>query len=341
MHDNERAGILLINTGTPDAPRPPEVRAYLREFLSDPRILDIPALTRWALLNFIILPKRKYRSAEAYNQIWTQDGAPLLVTMGELRDRVGEQLPTAAVELGMRYGSPSLEDGVERLLEQGVDRIIAAPLFPQYSSAANGSVLEKLYRLLAFRWNVPPVSVLPPFYADAGFLDAWAAVARPYLEEFKPDYVLLSYHGLPERHVIKSDPTGAHCLQSEDCCAADVPANRHCYRKQCLRTSEGLAQRLGLSSEGYETSFQSRLGKDAWIQPETDSLIQGLPKRGVKRLAVLCPAFTVDCLETIEEIGLRGREDFLSAGGSEYLMVPSLNAHPAWVEALANLLRPI
>lgn len=341
MHDNERAGILLINTGTPDAPRPREVRAYLSEFLSDPRILDIPALTRWALLNFVILPKRKYRSAEAYSQIWTSEGAPLLVIMGELRDKVAEQLPNAVVELGMRYGSPSLEEGVERLLEQGVDRIIAAPLFPQYSSAANGSVLEELYTLLAVRWNVPPVSVLPPFYADPGFLDAWAAVARPHVEEFKPDHILLSYHGLPERHVIKSDPTRAHCLQAEDCCAADVPANRNCYRKQCLRTSEWLAGRMGLSEDGYESSFQSRLGKAAWIQPETDAVIRSLPARGVKRLALLCPAFTVDCLETIEEIGLRGKEDFLNAGGSDYLMVPSLNSHPAWVDALASLLRSL
>jgi ferrochelatase len=238
----------------------------------------------------------------------------------------------------MRYGSPSIKEGFHALVAKNVDRIIAAPLFPQYTSAANGSALELVYKLAGTYWNVPPISALGPFYNDPGFLDAWAVVAKPVIESFRPDLVLMSYHGLPERHVKKSDPTGQHCLKRADCCDAPVAANCNCYRAQCLWTSKSLAGRCGLVENQYKVSFQSRLGRDPWLKPPTDVVIPGLPKQGVKRLAVLCPSFTADCLETLEEIAIRAKSDFLMAGGEAFQFIPCLNSHTEWVKALTALL---
>lgn len=341
MRTGERVGILLLNTGTTSAPEPRETRAYLREFLSDPRVLDISAAGRWLLLNLIILPFRPKKSAEAYRAVWTAEGSPLLVLSRAQRDGLKERLPEAEIEIGMRYGEPSIAEAMDKLVAAGVDRIIAAPLFPQYASASNGSVLERVYSLAGKRWNVPSVSALPAFFDDAGFLDAWAAVAEPALEEFRPDYVLFSYHGLPERQVRKTDPTGHHCLETPGCCDTLGRANQYCYRAQCFATTRALAARLGLAPEAHGTSFQSRLGRDPWLKPPTDEVVPELARGGVKRLAVLCPAFVTDCLETLEEIGIRARESFIEAGGEDLLAVPCLNDHPAWLDALAELLKKL
>jgi len=338
MNPNERVGVLLINTGSTDAPRAPETRVYLKQFLSDPRVLDINPVVRWLLLNLVILRTRPKASAHAYSQVWTDKGSPLIEVSNELKNAMKSRMPRVEFAIGMRYGNPSIEVGFDELLAKGVDRVIVAPLFPQYSSAANGSALELVYAIAGKRWNVPPISVLPPCYADPSFIDAWAAVVAPYLESFKPDLLLMSYHGLPERQVKKSDKTGAHCLANASCCDAVVDANQHCYRAQCYATSRLLAARLGLAPEQYTVSFQSRLGRDPWIEPHTDVVIPALPKKGVKRLAVVCPAFTADCLETLEEIAMRAKSDFFTAGGGAFQFVPCLNAHPAWVEALAGML---
>ncbi len=332
-------GVLLVNTGTPAAPRPRETRAYLRQFLSDPRILDMPALLRALLLYGVILPFRPKKSAAAYAQIWGEDGSPLLAISRRLQHELQTRLSGAVVELGMRYGAPSIADALERLRQCKVARIVVVPVFPQYAAATTGSILAEVYRLAARPWNVTPITVLPPFFDDEGFLSAWEAVARPALEEFKPDHTLLSYHGLPERHIHKSDPTGAHCLATEDCCTrvgADVLP--YCYRAQCHATTETFAARLNLAPETVTMSFQSRLGRAAWIRPATDATVRALAHRGVKRLLVVCPAFTADCLETLEEIGIRAKGDFLKAGGQAFRLVPCLNDHPAWVEALARLI---
>jgi protoporphyrin/coproporphyrin ferrochelatase len=341
MKEQERVGIILINTGTTAAPRTAETREYLREFLSDPRVLDMPAAKRWLLLNGIILRKRPAESAKAYAAIWTDEGSPLIVLSEQLRAALEERLPHAVIRLGMRYGEPSIPRAMDALTTEGVDRIIAAPLFPQYTSAANGSALELVYKLAAGPWNVPALSALPAFYDDSGFLDAWRAVAGPALSAFQPDYVLLSYHGLPERHVRKSDATGTHCLTHPDCCDTISTVNQYCYRAQCVATSRALAARLGLTPENHSTSFQSRLGREPWLTPPTDEVIVDLARRGVKRLAVLCPAFVTDCLETVEEIAIRGKDSFLEAGGEAFKQVPCPNAHPAWVDALAAMLRRI
>ncbi len=341
MHSSEKVGVLLINTGSTAAPRTAETRAYLREFLSDPRVLDINPAARWLLLNAIILPTRPKNSAHAYSQIWTEKGSPLVVITRELMAALQKRMPETEFAIGMRYGEPSIESGLYELAEKNVDRIILAHQFPQYSSAANGSALELAYKLAGKLWNVPALSALPPFYDDPGFIESWGAVSEPILESFQPDFVLMSYHGLPERHVKKSDTTGDHCLQSDDCCDAIGPANKWCYRAHCYATSRLIALRLGLGPDDYGVSFQSRLGRDPWIQPPTDIVIPDLPKQGVKRLAVMCPSFAADCLETLEEIGLRAKSDFLTAGGEAFQFIPCLNSHATWVDALARMLQRI
>jgi ferrochelatase len=235
-----QTGVLLVNLGTPDAPQAAEVRRYLREFLSDPRVLDISPLGRWLLLNLIILPTRPARSAEAYRKIWRADGSPLLVHSRALAERVRAALPDLPVELAMRYGTPSIAAGLAALRDRGCDRIVVLPLYPQYAASSTGSTAEAVYRAAAALWNTPYITVVPPFYDHPGFIDAFAAVGAPVLADLQPDHVLYSFHGLPERHMHKSDMSGAHCLRSADCCAAIVAANRHCYRAQCHATARAL-----------------------------------------------------------------------------------------------------
>jgi ferrochelatase len=329
--------VLLLNLGSPDAPTPAAVRRFLREFLSDPRVLDIPAPARWLLLRAVILPFRPRRSAAQYASIWTAEGSPLLVHGRALAEALARRLGGGfRVALGMRYGRPSIAAALDELLAQDVERVAAVPLYPQYASSSTGSSLERLYALAGARWNVPPLSVLPPFFDDSGFVAAVAAQARPVLAEARPDFVLMSYHGLPERQVRKSDPTGRHCLASADCCDAPCPANAACYRAQCVATTRAVAAALGLAPERHGFAFQSRLGGDPWIRPYTDEALPALAARGVRRLAVLCPSFAADCLETLEEIGVRAREQWQGLGGETLALVPCVNAHPLFVEALAQ-----
>jgi ferrochelatase len=332
-------GVLLVNLGTPDAPQAPEVRRYLREFLSDPRVLDISPVGRWLLLNLIILPTRPARSAEAYRKVWGPDGSPLLVHSKALTGRVRAAAPEFVVELAMRYGNPSIAAGLAALRARGCERLVVFPLYPQYAASSTGSTVEAVYRTAAAEWNTPYITVVPPFYDDPGFIDAFAQVGAPVLAELAPDHVLYSFHGLPERHMHKSDVSGSHCLRRDDCCAAIVAANRHCYRAQCYATARALTARLGLDPAATSVSFQSRLGRAVWIRPYTDIVLPELARRGVKRVAVFCPAFVADCLETLEEIGMRAEADFRAAGGEALRLVPSLNAHPAWVDAAVRLIR--
>lgn len=334
-------GVLLSNLGTPDAPRPPEVRRYLRQFLSDPRVVDLPTPLRGALLELVILPRRPKSSASAYAKIWTDAGSPLLTHSVALRDAVAAALPepTWKVVLGMRYGQPSLDGAFEALVQAGCTRILVAPLYPQYAASSTGSTLEVLYALAGKSWNTPSLSVVPPFYDDARFIGAFAAVARPVLDGFRPDHVLMSFHGLPERHLRKGDATGAHCFATPSCCDTITAVNATCYRAQSHATARALAAQLGLDAEGWSLSFQSRLGRTPWIQPYTDVVLPELAKRGLRRIAVMCPAFTADCLETLEEIGIRAKEDWLAAGGEDLVLVPSLNASAAWVDAVVAMVR--
>ncbi len=341
MSDTPRpTGVLLLQLGTPDSTETSDVRTYLREFLSDPRVLDIPAPARALLLNAVILPFRPRRSAHAYSQIWTEEGSPLTIHTSTLADEVAGLLGDGyRVEFAMRYRNPSIAAAVERLTVAGCDRIVVFPLFPQYASAAGGSATEEALRVIGSQWNVPDIVSLGAFYDDPGFLEAAAGITAPLLEEFEPDHVLFSYHGLPEKQVKKSDPTGEWCLTQSGCCNVITDANRYCYRAQCFATSRGLAQRLGLAEGRHSTVFQSRLAGQKWIEPYTDKQLPKLFKRGVRRLAVLTPSFTADCLETLEEIGIRGRAQWTGLGGEDFLLVPCVNADMRWAEAVARIVR--
>jgi len=338
-----KTGVLIANLGTPRSTATGDVRRYLREFLSDPRVLDIPAVPRWLLVNAVIAPFRAPRSAAAYRKIWTEVGSPLLGNGLALRDALAARLGAGfEVALGMRYAEPSLAEALDTLLRHDPLRIVVIPLFPQYAASSTGSALARLHELVAERWNVPALETLPEFFDDAGFIAALAEISAPRLAAFRPDHVLFSYHGLPERQVRKSDPTGRHCLASAGCCEAIGVANRHCYRAQCHATSRALASALGLASGSHSTSFQSRLGRTPWITPHTDAVLPELARAGAKRLAVLCPSFVADCLETLEEIGIRASEQWLSLGGVALELVPCANSHPAFVAFLASrLLDPV
>lgn len=331
--------MLLVNLGSPDAPATGAVRRYLRQFLSDPRVIDLPAVPRWLLLNLVILPLRPKRSAAAYRKVWMADGAPLKVYsqqfLAAIRAELGDRFE---VELGMRYRNPSIAAAVEALVARGVDRLVVFPLYGQYASSSTGSTVAEVYRVLGQRWNVPFATVVPPFFDDPGYVAACADVARESLDGFDAEHVLFSYHGLPERQVKKSDPSGAHCLERDDCCAALQAANRSCYRAHCFETTRRVVAELELEVP-WTVCFQSRLGRTPWIRPYTDVLVRDLALQGVKRALVVSGSFVADCLETLEELGIRARDDFRAAGGDELRLVPSLNARPAWVKAAADLVR--
>jgi ferrochelatase len=332
-------GLLLLNLGTPDAPTTPAVRRYLAEFLADPRVIDIHPVARWLLLHAIILRTRPAKSAHAYRAIWhAERGSPLLYHSRDLATAVAAQLGTDwHVELAMRYGSPSIANALAALRVAAVDRIVVLPLFPQYAASSTATAVARVMELVGGGWDVAPLEIVPAFHADPQFLSAWVDVARPALDMARPDHVLLSFHGLPVRHMEKSDASGSHCLRTPDCCDQLAAANRTCYRAQCFATARALTDRLGLTPDRATVCFQSRLGRTPWIEPFTDVVIDKLARAGTKRLAVLCPAFVADCLETVEEIGIRARDQFKAAGGEDLVLVPSLNATPAWVTAVAAL----
>jgi protoporphyrin/coproporphyrin ferrochelatase len=334
-----RVGIILINLGTPATAQVGDVRRYLREFLSDPRVIDIAPLARWLLLNFVILPFRPSKSAAAYQSIWSEKGSPLLYHSQNLAKACQKELGDKyVVRLGMRYGEPSIGQALTQLLEHRVERIVALPLFPQYSSAATGSAIEKLMQEASKLWDIVPITIMGDFYDHPGFIGSVAKITKTHIDSFQPDYLLMSYHGLPERHVLKS-----HRAQISECdlrgaCPLPGENNRYCYRAQCYATSEALAQALSLSLNDYSVSFQSRLGRTPWIKPYTDEILVQLAERGVKRLSVVCPSFVADCLETLEEISIRAKHDFVKAGGEDLQLVPCVNSTDEWSEQLCKML---
>jgi protoporphyrin/coproporphyrin ferrochelatase len=334
----EKYGILLINTGSPDAPETAPVREYLNRFLSDPRIIDIAAWKRKLLVKLILLTRPK-ESAHAYSQIWTDRGSPLVFHAEDLRDGLRKQLPDALIEIGMAYGRPYVPAALKSLIKQGATRIVLAPLFPQYASATVGSVLELSYKTLAELPNVPPITTVRPFYDHPAYLNAWATLAKPYLDAFKPDHILMSYHGLPERQIEKCDPSGTHCLKSDSCCDNFRDGNPNCYRAHCAESTRGIVERMGLTEDDYTFVFQSKLGRDPWLTPAMDTTVVEMAKKGVKRLAILSPAFVADCIETIEEVGMQARDSFLENGGEAFELVPSLNSEEVWIEAFAQILK--
>jgi len=336
---NFQTGVLLVNLGTPDSPAVPDVRKYLREFLMDGRVIDIPFLSRWALINLIIAPFRAPKSAKVYRELWTERGSPLKFYGEDVQALVQQSLGEEfVVRLAMRYQNPSIDSALTAFQKQGLERIVVVPFFPQYASASTGSVYEKVMGIVG-RWQtIPEIRFTNTFFDEPRFIQGFADAARRYMAETDFDFFLFSYHGLPERQITKGDVTGNTC-QFGTCCDTLSNANRLCYRAQCFATTRLLVKELGLEEGSYATSFQSRLGKTPWIKPYTDDVIKTLPGAGKKRVLAFSPAFVADCLETTIEVGVEYKELFEAAGGEHWQLVESLNANPLWVELLVEMVR--
>ena len=333
-----KTGILIVNLGTPDEPTRGAVYRYLKQFLLDPRVIDINPIARNLLVRGIIAPFRSKPSSEAYKEVWTEDGSPLKFYGERLTDMVRERLSDDyVVELAMRYQNPSIESALEKLIAQKVSKITVFTLFPHYASASTGSVHEEVMRLLSKKLIVPEVRMISSYCTFEPMIKLFADNGRKFdIDSY--DHILFSYHGLPQRHMTKADQFN-HCLKSKDCCQTLTETNQFCYSAQCFATTRALAKELNLSPDRYTVSFQSRLGRDPWIQPYTIKTLEDLAAKGVKRILVFCPAFTSDCLETTVEIGIEYNEEFQKWGGEVVHLVPSLNDDPAWADAVAGLVR--
>jgi protoporphyrin/coproporphyrin ferrochelatase len=326
--------VLLVNLGSPDSPSVPDVRRYLNEFLMDGRVIDTPWLLRRFVVGLILI-KRPHESGEAYEKIWTKDGSPLVVTSKHVQAELQKRL-NVPVELAMRYQNPSIEAAVKKLAAKGAAEVLLIPLFPHYAMSSYETAVVRVEEMAAKHAPGMKVTVQPPYYDSPDFIAALVASAADFLKQ-DYDHLLFSYHGIPERHLRKSDPTGCHCLKVENCCEVASPAHAMCYRAQCFATTRAFVKLAGVPKEKYSVSFQSRLGKDPWLKPYTDYELQRLAQEGKKKMMVICPAFVSDCLETIEEIGMRGCEDFMAASGKEFTRIPCVNEHPLWIKALENM----
>jgi len=327
-------GILLVNLGSPDSPSVPDVRRYLNEFLMDGRVLDVA----WPIRRFVvgmILIKRPRESGHAYEKIWTKDGSPLVVTSKRLQAALQKRV-RVPVELAMRYQQPSIEFAVNNLAGKGAQDVLLIPLFPHYAMSSYETAVVRVQQVAAKLAPQMKFMVQPPFYDAPEYIAALVASAADFLKR-DYDHLLFSYHGIPERHLRKSDPTGSHCLQVENCCEVASPAHATCYRAQCFATTAAFIRLAGVPKEKHSVSFQSRLGRDPWLKPYTDYELLRLAQEGRKKLLVICPAFVSDCLETIEEIGMRGCADFMAASGKEFTRIPCMNEHPAWISALEKM----
>lgn len=328
--------ILLVNLGSPDSPTVPAVRRYLNEFLMDGRVLDVAWPLRRLIVGWILLRRAK-AAARAYQSIWTPAGSPLRVTSRHVREKLQARL-AVPVALAMRYQHPSIDQAVTELAARGVTEVLLIPLFPHYALSSYETAVVRVRAVAAKMAPRMRVVVQLP-YGDAP--DYIAALAGSAVEFLKRDYdhLLFSFHGVPERQIRKSDPTHAHCLTVPDCCRTPSEAHPFCYRHQCFRTAEEFVQAAKIPGGKWSVAFQSRLGKAPWLTPYTDQELARLARDGVKKILVISPAFVADCLETIEELGGRGKETFIQAGGKDFTLIPCLNEHPLWLEALEKMTR--
>ena len=335
MTPTGKRAILLLNLGSPDSTSTKDVHTYLMEFLMDKRVIDYPWLFRKILVGGLIVPFRAAKSAEAYATIWTKEGSPLIVLTRQLQEAL-QPYVEEPVEIAMRYGNPSMEDAYQRLLKKvpQLEEVIAIPLYPHYAMASYETAVEYAQEIHRKKGYSFKLNFIRPFFNESHYLHALSEQIRPYLNK-EYDHILFSYHGVPARHIQKTDPTGNHCLKSASCCDTASPAHAFCYRHQCFATTKEMVRLLNIPEGKYSNSFQSRLGK-GWLEPFTDIRLEEMPKEGIKKLLILCPAFISDCLETLEEIAIRGKETFLGAGGETYEMIPCLNTNPLWVQTLAG-----
>ena len=335
MPQSARKAILLMNLGSPDSTEVKDVRKYLNEFLMDEKVIDIPFIVRALLVRGIIVPFRAPKSAEAYKTIWTKEGSPLIVLTKQLQAALQQQVEEP-VAIAMRYGYPSPKQAYDLLLQQNPDleEVIIVSLYPHFAMSSFETAVDHAKEQYAKSAYPFKITFIKPFYNEVNYLHALAENIKPHLEQ-EYDHLLFSYHGIPERHIRKSDVTKCHCLQMNDCCNTPSPAHDYCYRHQVFTTTRLVTEQLGIPKDKFSISFQSRLGK-GWLQPFTDIRLEEMPKEGIKKLLVVCPAFVSDCLETLEEIAERGKESFMEAGGESYDMIPCLNTQPLWVKTIAD-----
>ena len=331
-----KKGIILINLGSPDSTNISDLRKYLDEFLMDERVIDKPWLLRALLVKGIIVPFRAPKSAEAYKKIWTEEGSPLIVFTKKLQHALQARVDEP-VEIAMRYGNPTAEEAYAALEKRSpeINEVIILPLYPHYAMSSYETAVEHMKKVYKQKKYPFTISFVSPFYENDAYLSALAASIKPSLEK-NYDHILFSYHGVPARHIRKSDVTGCHCLQSDTCCETESPAHAFCYRHQVRTTTRLVCEKLKVSPDKYSISFQSRLGK-GWLEPFTDIRLEEMPGAGIKNLLILCPAFVSDCLETLEEIAMRGKEIFMNAGGESFMMIPCLNTNPLWVDAVEQM----
>lgn len=328
-------GVLMVNLGSPDSTDPKDVKKYLGEFLMDERVIDLPLLARTLLVKGIILNTRPKKSAAAYQKIWWDEGSPLIVLSEKLKDKVDE-MTSIPVALAMRYGSMSMHKGMQELYDQGVDEVFVVPLYPQFAMATTETILVLANEIQAAHFPKMQITSLPPFYNHPDYVQVLSSSIGEKLADLDYEHILFSYHGVPERHIRKSDITKSHCKIDGSCCKTASEAHQYCYRHQCYETTRLVAETLQLKEGTYSTSFQSRLGFDPWLQPYTDRTIERFGKEGIKKMAIVTPAFVSDCLETLEEIAMEGEEIFHEVGGKEFTTIPCLNTRDDWSKVLAR-----
>ena len=331
-------GVLLVNLGSPDSPTPKDVKKYLGEFLMDERVIDVPKWARTLLVKGIILNTRPKVSAKAYSKIWWEEGSPLIVLSERLENKLKKEVEVP-IALAMRYGSMTIKKGLQNLVDLGVDEVLIIPLYPQFAMATTETILELSKELIDKFFPNLNLSNLPPFYNDPDYIKVLASTIKASLEGKKYEHLLFSYHGIPERHIRKSDITKSHCKIDKSCCITPSEAHKYCYKHQCLEVTRLVGEELGLNESTYSTSFQSRLGFDPWLRPYTDRTIERLGKEGTKSMAIVTPAFVSDCLETLEEIAMEGEEIFHEVGGKYFTTIPCLNDNPDWVSLLAKWIK--
>lgn len=328
-------GVLLVNLGSPDSPTAKDVKPYLDEFLMDERVIDVPNWLRNIIVRGIILRTRPKKSAEAYKKIWWEEGSPLVVISERFTEKVRKQTEMP-VALGMRYGSMGIKNALQELNDKGVDEVLLVPLYPHYAMSSYETVVVKTMEEQQKHFPEMQLTTLPAFYKNEDYIQVLSEKIKEGLEGFDYDHILFSYHGIPERHIRKSDPTRFHCKIDGKCCDKNSVAHNTCYRHQCFDTTKSVKAYLNLSEDKVSNSFQSRLPNDPWLKPYTDFEFERLAKEGKNNLAVITPAFVSDCLETLEEIAMEGKEQFREAGGGDYKHISCLNDGDAWVEVMAK-----
>jgi len=326
-------GVLLVNLGSPESTKTKDVKKYLAEFLMDERVIDIPYWKRWLLIHGIILNTRPKKSAAAYQKVWTKEGSPLIVISEKFTKKLqnSQDIPVA---LGMRYGKMSMQKAMQELTDKGVDELFLVPLYPHYAMSSYETVVVKAQEVVRDFFPAVKMDILPVFYNNTDYIEVMSAQIKKHLSDYDFDHILFSYHGIPERHIYKSDTTQSHCKIDSSCCNTPSEAHKTCYRHQCFETTKAIVKKLGLNEADYSNSFQSRLLKDPWLKPYTDHELVRLAKEGTQRIAVITPAFVADCLETLEEIAMEGKEIFLNEGGREFKHIPCLNDHDDWVSVM-------